>query len=282
MHLRVLISAVVILLSGQCWSMGHLVIIGGGSRPPEMIELMARLAGGEDANLIIIPAASSEPEDVGAYQTAQFKEYGCGTVSYILPTVETADSDSLAAIVRNASGVFFSGGDQRRLTRVLLGSKVLAEIKALYERGGLVAGTSAGAAVMSDSMITGDERKYPESDDSFSTIEADNVITTAGFGFMTGVVIDQHFVARKRYNRMISLMLEYPDLRGIGIDESTAIWVKPDSTFEVIGESCVVFFDPTAARIEVRENHRLGADNLMLDVLLPGERVDLRTWEVLR
>ena len=282
MHLRITISVVLLLLSSQCWSMGNLVIIGGGSRPPEMIRLMAGLAGGEDANLIIIPTASSEPEDVATYQAAQFTEYGCGAVSYILPTVETADSESLAAIVRNASGVFFSGGDQRRLTQVLLGSAVLEEIRALYERGGLVAGTSAGAAVMSDTMITGDERKYPESDDSFSTIEADNIITTPGFGFISGVVIDQHFVARKRYNRMISLMLEHPELRGIGIDESTAIWVKPDSTLEVVGESCVVFFDPTSARIEVRDDQTLGVDNLMLDVLLPGERVDLRTWEVIQ
>ena len=101
----------------------------------------------------------------------------------------------------------------------------------------MIAGTSAGAAVMGPVMITGDEIPPPEDEKSFSTILSDNVVTTPGLGFLPGTVVDQHFVARKRLNRLIAVCLEKPDLLGIGIDESTAILVFPNGTFEVLGRA---------------------------------------------
>ena len=143
----------------------------------------------------------------------------------------TADVDSNLLKMENVKAVFFSGGDQARLTDALLGTKLLDKIKKVYDDGGVVGGTSAGAAIMSEVMITGDELINKDKEDFFIVIQKGNIKTTEGFGFVKTAIIDQHFVIRKRLNRLISVVLEYPNLLGIGIDESTAIIVNPDSTF---------------------------------------------------
>ena len=261
---------------------GHLVIIGGGRRPPEMMEHMVRLAGGDSARIVVVPVASAEPVETAEYQTEQFRAHGAEHVSYILPTKEHADHDTLLAAIRSATGVFLSGGDQRRLIDVLLGTRLLEEIRALDQRGGLVAGTSAGAAVMSGIMITGDELKYPDAEDSFATIEAHNIATTEGFGFVESAIIDQHFIVRKRHNRLISIVLEHAELIGLGIDESTAIVVSPDQTFEVIGESSVVVYDARKAEISERAaDQRLEGIGIKVHVLLPGTFFDLKKRTVI-
>jgi cyanophycinase len=247
-----------------------------------MIDHMVRLAGGDTARIVVIPVASAEPVETAEYQTKQFRDHGVERATYILPMKEHADHDTLVAAIRTATGVFFSGGDQRRLTDILLGTELLGEIMALYQRGGLVAGTSAGAAVMGEIMITGDELKYPDAEDAFATIEADNIVTTEGFGFMPSVIIDQHFIARKRHNRLISLVLQQSGLIGIGIDESTAIVVRPDETFQVIGESNVVVYDAREARTTKRaSDQRLEGIGITMHVLLPGSMFDLKTMMVM-
>jgi cyanophycinase len=130
---------------------------------------------------------------------------------------------------------------------------------------------------MSEVMITGDEVKAPKEGQEFETIEAGNVITTPGLGFIKTAVIDQHFVVRKRHNRLISVLAEHPALLGIGINESTAIVVGPDDTFEVIGENNVLVYDPGRAHFEIRPNKAIGVSGMTLHVLLPGAVYDLKT-----
>ena len=222
---------------------GFLFIIGGGKRPKYMQQKIVELAGGKESKIVIIPNASSRPLDSALFQRYQFEQAGAGEVVFILSIPETADDDSNLAVLQDATGIFFSGGDQSRLTKHLQNTKLLDKIKKIYENGGVISGTSAGAAVMSKIMITGDELVNKDTTRSFISIQKGNVATVEGFAFIESAIVDQHFIKRKRLNRLINLVLENPTLLGIGIDESTAIIVNPDHSFEVLGENTVMVFD---------------------------------------
>ncbi|MCK7534182.1 MAG: cyanophycinase [Marinilabiliales bacterium] len=150
----------------------------------------------------------------------------------------------------------------------------------LYKEGCLIGGTSAGAAVMSEFMITGNEKRAGGEEGSWEVILADDVEHTEGFGFVTGAVIDQHFVTRKRHNRLISVVLENPALVGVGIEESTAVLVRPDGLYEVLGEGQVVVYDARRAATRRSADGHLGGHGLTLHVLLAGDVYDLASGRV--
>ncbi|MEM9999189.1 MAG: cyanophycinase [Bacteroidota bacterium] len=255
---------------------GHLVIIGGGPRPDVVMERIIALAGGDTARIVVVPYASGDPSDVGPYQQQQLRDYGAGTVHVALGPV---DADATQALFTNATGVFFSGGDQRKLADSLGGTATLGLIRAVHARGGVIAGTSAGAAVMSEVMLTGDvladgQQADPDDRRPFPRIAAGYVHTRPGFGFVDFAVIDQHFVWRQRQNRLLSLVLERPHLLGLGIDEATAIHVYPDQTFEVVGESQVVVYDAQAATVDALEDGTFEAEAIRLHLLTHGQRFD--------
>lgn len=270
------------LLSIFPQSKGHLVIIGGGDKTTEIMQTIVGFAGGVDAKIVIIPNASSEPLESALYNQEEFKNLGCKNVDYLMFNRADADNDSLVQKLSGASGIFFSGGDQCFLTRDMLGSKLLEKVYEIYNNGGVISGTSAGAAVMSKVMITGNELINKDSSDIFISIQKGNVEIKEGFGFITKAFIDQHFIKRKRLNRSISVVLEYPDLLGICIDESTCIIVNPDDTFEVLGENQVIVLNATnSSNIEVDKNGNLGAENIKMDILLSGDKFDLKTKTVI-
>lgn len=251
---------------------GHLVLIGGGDKPPEAMRKFVELAGGPGAPIAVIPTASKE-SDTGTYYLSLFgKEYGCRRV-IVLPikTRKDAMSAELAQLAGEAKGIFFAGGDQNRVTEALLDTPVGAALAAAFRAGAAVGGTSAGTACQSALMITGEG--------DFEVVRAGAVELARGLGFFPGVIVDQHFVARQRSNRLLSAILEHPDLLGVGIDEDTAIWVRPGGEFTVIGERSVVVLD--AAGAEVRRGagkagrELLGVTGLRVHVLLPGETFDV-------
>lgn len=261
---------------------GHLVVIGGGTRPAEVMQRIAALAGGASGTMLIFPHASEVPE-TGPDLAKEFTALGLGKVVIITADRAAADSDAVLAQMEGATGAYFAGGDQNRITAALLGTKVAARLLALYRGGGVIAGTSAGAAVMSRVMITGDEARPLSKDEAWQTIEADNVATAPGLGFLDGVILDQHFVRRRRFNRLLSLVLEHPALLGIAIDEETAAWVRPDRTFEVIGHGPVLVLDATpASTLKDAPGHGLRGDGLRLHVLRAGARYDLTARRVRR
>ncbi len=260
---------------------GALVIIGGGGRPVYVMEKIVELAGGEDCRMVVIPMASADPLDTALYQSWQLEEAGCPIVDFVRFDSITANHDSIVSALDGATGIFFSGGSQGRLAGHMLGTRVLDRVREIHREGGVVAGTSAGAAVMSELMITGDERLHPDAEHAFTTIEKDNVVTTQGFGFVTRAIIDQHFIARQRENRLISLVLEHPALVGVGIDESTAIIVRGDA-FEVLGENTVMVIDASAAtNIGTDADGDLSGRGLKLHLLKNGQRYDLARRRVL-
>jgi cyanophycinase len=283
MGVGALVLTVLSTATAQPAPQGHLVIIGGGARPASVMQTFVRLAGGATGKVLVFPQASSLP-DAGATTKAEFEKLGVGRVELMAVDRAGADADETLARAEGATGIYFGGGDQNRLTAALRGSRLERLLKDRYAAGAVVGGTSAGAAVMSALMITGDERRPLSKDDAWQILEADNVVTDAGFGFIDGVIVDQHFVRRKRHNRLISLVLEHPSLVGIAIDESTAVWVKPGGTeFEVIGEGPVLVFDASAAKV-TREpaGYGLRGADLRLHVLRPGAQYDLRARRVTR
>jgi cyanophycinase len=240
------------------------------------------LAGGVNSKIIIIPNASSDPKGSAEYNVEEFKNLGCISVDYIMFNREDADKDSLVEKLSGATGIFFSGGDQAFLTRDMLGTKLLNRVYEIYNTGGVISGTSAGAAVMSELMITGNELINKDSSDIFISIQKNNVEVKEGFGFLKTAFIDQHFIKRKRLNRSISVVLENPELLGIGIDESTSIIVYPDETFEVLGENQVMIFDAADCHnIKLDKNGNLGAENIKMHLLINGDRFDINSIEVI-
>lgn len=276
------LCSMLFVLSAFAQPKGHLVIIGGGERGDVLMKTIVQLAGGERAKMIVFTMATSYPQEVGPELVAEIKQLGVPDVRALHLTREQANSDSILQLLLGVTGVYFSGGDQSRVTAALKGSKVEARLHELYQNGAVMGGTSAGAAIMSEVMITGDQRR-PVGDSSFNKIEADKVITTPGLGFMKNAIIDQHFVRRRRMNRLLSVVFEHPQLLGIGIDEGTAIWVKPNATFEVMGESTVLVFDATRAQVQHESaHHTLRASDVRTHVLRAGAIYDLRARKVKR
>jgi cyanophycinase len=256
---------------------GHLVLIGGGDKPDDAMRKFVELAGGPDAPIIAIPTASSEA-DAASYYEKLFKEkYGCtNAISLGIKTREDAVRADYAELAARARGIFFGGGDQVRITKALLGTPVGKAIAEAFARGAVVGGTSAGAACQSKLMITGEG--------DFTVIGTKSVEIVEGLGFFPGVVVDQHFVKRQRENRLFSVILEHPDLLGVGVDETAAVWVRPDRTFQVMGKSSVVVLDAGGAFVSCPPDgtgkERLGVHGLTVHVLLPGEVFDLNSRRV--
>jgi cyanophycinase len=273
-HLITIVLLFASLVSAQ--TKGSLVIIGGGDRPGYVMHKIMELAGGKSAKLVIIPNASGEPIETAEYQMKGLNELGYRNISYIYGKKEELDKPENLTKLDGVTGIFFSGGDQSVLTRDLLGTKFLARIKEIYKNGGVISGTSAGAAVMSKIMLTGDELKNKDSNSAFITIEKGNVDTKEGFGFFENVIVDQHFIKRKRHNRLMSLMYENPKLLGIAIDEATAIIVTGGDRFEVLGESQVMVMNATKAKnIRTDKQGNFAAEGMVIDLLISGDKYSI-------
>lgn len=272
--MRLLLMLLLTATAAQAQTRGTLIIMGGGPWHDEVQQRFVELSGGAKGTILVLPMAS-QSSDSGRSSVKGWQELGANARALVVNRDEAMRADT-AALFNGVTGIWFGGGDQSRLTAAIAGTPVEAAIRNRYlKAGAVVGGTSAGAAVMSRMMITGDERRFggnrPPSDSSqaFITIDRDNVITTEGFGYVDNAIIDQHFVRRRRHNRLISLVLEHPQLIGAGIDESTAIEVRPDGNWRVLGESVVVIYDARRARIGNGQSV-LGASDVVMHVLPSG------------
>jgi cyanophycinase len=228
---------------------GYLVIIGGGKTVPEIMQKVVELGGGKaKANILVVPFASGKGEETGVNHVELFEKYGVKHVDYINASREDIDKPKNLAKLKGVNVIFFTGGEQVRLNKHLQGTEFLNRIHKIYQDGGVIAGTSAGAAIQSRVMITGKELKKsdPAGKATMILIEPGYVQTVKGFGFLQNIIIDQHFAQRARYNRLYSAMMDNPDLRGMGIDERTAAVVSPGGGMEVIGLNNVMIVAPDA------------------------------------
>jgi cyanophycinase len=256
-------------------SRGKLFIIGGGHKPQSLIKAMTHLAGVDTAGyIIILPMSSSEIDTAVFYGTKQFNDLGLFDVHAFNIQSEDDMTNQILDSVKNASLIYISGGDQNKFMSIVGGSKLYNAMHIAYKNGAMISGTSAGAAVMSQKMITGNEYKYPEYTGDFRTIEANNIELAKGMGFLETIIIDQHFIWRMRMNRLISACLENPECECIGIDESTALLISNDIAV-VYGESQVIRLKHTENETQV-VNGLLGAKNLCLDIFLPGDTFKIK------
>ncbi len=213
---------------------GSLVIVGGAMRDPQILDRFIQLAGGNDAAIVVVPTAGGAADyddSWGGMDT--FREAAAASVT-LLHTYdpEVADREGFAAPIREATGVWFTGGRQWRLADAYLGTRVDTELRALLGRGGVIGGSSAGATIQGDYLARGDS--------STNTIMMGD--HEQGFAFVEGVAIDQHLLQRNRQFDLLEIVGARPDLLGIGIDEDTAIVVR-GNRFEVIGCGYVAIYD---------------------------------------
>jgi len=275
-----LFVSVVLPATGQA-PKGSLVIVGGGPRPREIGELFLKQAGGQGAKVLVLPMASAEPAETGAASAQDWNRMGARATSLVI-TKANADADSVVAAITSAGGIWFPGGVQSRIMDAIAGTRAERALRDAYVRGAVIGGTSAGAAIMSPVMITGDERRFggdrPPSDSSqaFITIEMDNIVTTAGLGLLPNTIVDQHFIRRRRHNRLISLVLEKPASIGIGIDEATALVVRADGKWEIAGDGPVIIYDARGASISPH-TPAIAGEGLRMHVLRRGAVFDPAT-----
>jgi cyanophycinase len=204
---------------------GALVIVGGGGLPDSVRDRFLELAGGKQARVVVIPTASARFEATGVSLSFEFwKAQGIASVVLLhAHRREEADRPEFIRPLTEATGVWIAGGDQSRLAAVYRGTTVLAELMRLLARGGVIGGTSAGAAVLSGLMITGGnpEARLGE-----------------GFGLVPGVVVDTHFSQRNRLGRLQGVLAHNPNYVGLGIDEQTAVILR-GNTLSVLGANHV-------------------------------------------
>jgi len=235
-----------------------LFVIGGAEDrvgKASLLRQFLKLAGGRRARLVLIPTASSFQQEVVASYTEVFTRLGAPAVAVVNPATRAESHDpDLVALVDDATGVFLSGGSQLRLSQLLPGTPLGEAVHRAHERGAVVGGTSAGASIMSDFMISmGEEGVTPRQRGSQ---------LSAGLGLVRGVVVDQHFDQRSRYGRLMSVVAPSPHLLGIGIDEDTAIVVTDHRQFTVRGSGAAFVVDCTTAVTDAPEA-RAGAPMLV-------------------
>jgi cyanophycinase len=253
---------------------GTLVIIGGHEdREGEKVILREVARRTDRRRLVVIGAASEEPEELFAEYRKAFADLGLKDVIPLdVRTREEALDEKFSEPLRGAGSVFFTGGDQLRLTSQLGGTPLLDAVKAIYSDGGVIAGTSAGASVQSDTMmVSGEGESSPKLGDSLRL--------APGFGFLPGVIIDQHFAERGRMGRLLAAVAQNPASLGLGIDEDTAIVVER-SRFRVVGRGGVYVFDASTATFsnvaEAEADETLSVHDVALHALRAGDRFDLK------
>lgn len=254
---------------------GKLIIIGGGSRPNALVERIINESGLRAGGYcVILPMSSEDPDSSVYYASQQFLEKGITKLYGFNFKKDQAVKTTWLDSIRTASLIYITGGDQDRFMNIVAGTEIETAIHEAYRRGCVISGTSAGAAVMSKLMITGNQLKYKEYSATFKTIEPNNIEIKTGLGLLPNVMIDQHFLIRSRHNRLLTAVIEHPDMTCIGIDESTAILVNGNDV-EVLGDSQVLVYG-NPEKSKVLKGDKLGGRHVSLDIYLPGEKFTIK------
>lgn len=253
---------------------GHVIMIGGAEdkvRERVILTRFMALAGGPDARIAVISSASSLGPLAGEMYRRIFGEMGAREV-HPIHAISRAQANDRAATrtVREATGVFMTGGNQLRLSSTIGGTTLAQAVVQRHREGAVIAGTSAGASAMSSHMVAFGA--------SGATPKQRMVQMAAGLGILPGVIVDQHFEQRNRLGRLLAIIAQNPSLLGIGIDEDTAGVVGPDRVLEVIGRRSVTIIDGAESETdawEVRAHKPLMISNVVLHSLPSGYRFDL-------
>lgn len=253
---------------------GFIIPIGGGEDRVKERHIHRRfvdLSGGQGADIVVIPTAS-ELETTGQDYNRIFRDLGAAVVDF-LPISTRADCENprYLEMLDRATGIFLTGGNQLRLSTILGGTAIAQKIRKRNAAGVAVAGTSAGASIMSEHMIAGG--------DSNSSPVVGAVSLAPGLGLTNAVIIDQHFTQRNRLGRLLAASSYNPFLIGLGIDEDTAAFIGPDGVFEVVGSGTVTVVDAAglthSSMWEASQGQALTLLGLKVDVMSEGCCYDL-------
>jgi cyanophycinase len=255
---------------------GWIIAIGGAENKendPRILERFVNASGGEQADIVVIPTASRMYETGPRYE-GLFASIGARRVTVMdFDTRRDCQEQGRLRRLEEASGIFFTGGNQLRLTTLLGGTAVARLIRAANARGVTVGGTSAGASILSEHMIA--------SGDEGSSAVAGSVRLAPGLGLTNRLIIDQHFRQRDRLGRLLTALAHNPFAVGIGLDEDTAALIGPDETVEVEGSGGVTILDGTdlgfSSIDQVQDGQPVCMLGLRLHVLTAGATFNLDT-----
>ena len=259
---------------------GTLIIIGGheekDDQPLILREVVRHVNRDGEGKLVVFTVASEIPGKAWEQYEGVFRRLGVRHVYRLdVGPREEARAPGKLKILADATGVFFTGGDQLKITSLIGDSPICDRIHSIYNDGGVIAGTSAGASVMSETMVVGGVAK------SSARIGA-TLRMAPGLGLIKDVLVDQHFAQRGRAARMLGAIAQNPRVIGLGIDEDTAIVVQNRGRqFRVIGDGAVYVFDAGTMTYtnltEARTDHTLSLFNARVHMLSQGDRFDLAT-----
>ena len=255
---------------------GHIVPIGGAedkAGAEKILKRFVEICGGRQARIAVIPTAS-ELKDTGRRYQKLFEQLNVEDVT-VLPFETRHDCDDATQIARleAATGVFMTGGNQLRLSTTLGGTPVAKTLRLMNARGITVAGTSAGAAFLSEHMIAyGDEGSTPR---------GGMVQLAPGLGLTNRTIVDQHFRQRDRLGRLLTSLAFNPYVVGIGLDEDTGAFIGPDETLEVVGSGAITIVDPARLEYSSMDAARRGEPvclfGVTLHVLVEGATFNLHS-----
>jgi cyanophycinase len=252
---------------------GWIIPIGGKLADDGILERFVALSGGSRARIAVIPTASSEP-DIGTWYERVFAKHGVRHAKSLrFERRSDCDDQDWLDWLTDATGVFVAGGNQLKLTATLGGTPVAKLLRVRNAAGVHVAGTSAGAAFLSEHMIAfGEEGATPR---------AGMVTMCAGLGLTNRVIVDQHFRQRDRLGRLLTALAYNPFAVGLGVDEDTAAFIGPDETIEVQGTGAVTVVDPSEVEHSSIADAKPGEPVTLLGVkvhvLTPGATFNLHT-----
>ncbi|MEE2903779.1 MAG: cyanophycinase [Myxococcota bacterium] len=259
---------------------GWIVPVGGAEdklHEPTILKRFTELSGGPDARIVVIPTAS-QLEDTGERYESIFMELGaghCASLSYV--ERKDTEREDWYNLLETATGVFFSGGNQLRISAILGGTRVAKMIRRLNAKGVPVGGTSAGAAILPEHMIAYGSKG--------GTPKAGMVSLSPGLGLTNRFIIDQHFRERDRLGRLLSALSYNPFAVGLGIDENTSAMIDPNNIIHVVGTGTVTVVDVTdvahTSMPDASEGDALCITNVKLHVLPEGAKFDLRSHEAI-
>ncbi len=259
---------------------GYLFLIGGAEdRSGEMVILKSVVKTCRAKKIVIIPTASNYTREVIETYCQCFKKIGVQEVKGIdIRYKDEVDRPEYLDLIYDADLVFFSGGDQRRLVEIFENSRLIQVIKERYFDGLLhIAGTSAGAAAVSDPILfDGDYKGFKKNSVGFYN----------GFGLLDDITIDTHFLNRERIPRLSQFLLSGKSSKGIGINEDTCIIISPNLRFKVIGSGVVTVLNVDKVTFsnykQVADNSNISANNLRIGFLSSGMKFSLKRWSVLK
>jgi len=255
---------------------GKLFIIGGGNRSDTLMNQLLSLSDLQKKDyIVVLPMSSEEPDSAYIYFKKQVQKLTHNPIVMLNFNKQTATNEVLVDSLQKAKLIFISGGDQSRFMGVVHNTPVFKAIHQAYINGSTISGTSAGAAVMCEYMITGNQKLETKYSSTFDNIRYDNLETLAGLGLIKDVIIDQHFLKRSRHNRLLSALVQFPTHTGIGIDESTAIIVR-NKEIEIVGESEVIVMKNPKGITKVPKNNIVGIKNLEMSIYYEGQKFKIK------